>query len=227
MFETCPLLDQIDWIRHGFYDSTNPCADAKKLVGVQTFNEEFPEALFLRQQHTDRFVSNVEETGTPADASITSKDNLALAVKTADCCPVLIVCTETKQIAAIHAGWPGALNRITAKTIQGMIDNGANPKSMIAAIGPSVHQETFPVQDDVRDKFPSETMKFFIPFEDRWKMDVAGIVRQQIEQAGIEQIWQSSINTFTNKNYYSYRRFTNGLSPDYASNISIIKIIAE
>lgn len=224
-YETCPLLDEIPWIKHGFYDASNPCADAKQLAGVLRFNDDFPSTLFLKQQHTDRFIETAFESETPADAAITSEANLALAIKTADCCPVLLTCTKTRQIAAVHAGWPGALNRITEKTIIGMIENGADPAMMIAAIGPSVHQETFPVQDDVRDQFPQETMKFFVPFEDRWKMDVAGIVRQQIEQTGIRKIWQSSINTFTNPTYYSYRRFTNGLSPNFASNISIIQKI--
>jgi YfiH family protein len=225
MVETCPLLNELPWIRHGFFDKNNPCADAKKLVGIQKFNNEFPETLFLRQTHSDYFINDPQQSENPADAAITDRENLALAIKTADCCPVLLVCTHSKQIAAIHAGWRGALNNITTKVIDELIKRGAKPETMIAAIGPSIFMENFPVQDDVRDQFPTEAMKFFVPFDDRWKMDVTGIVKQQLVVKGVNKIWQSPVNTYTDNNYFSYRRFTNGLSPDYASNISIISKI--
>ena len=209
-YETCPLLNEIPWIKHGFYDESNPCANTAGMKGIRFFNDEYPQAKFLKQDHTDAILTDQDDPLTSiADAMITDEENIALAIKTADCCPVLLVCTDTKQIAAVHAGWPGAVNQITAKTAEKLIKHGARPENIIAAIGPYIHQETFPVQDDVRNKFikkQPEQLNNFIVFEDRWKMDVANIIKQQLEILGIQKIWVSKINTFTDLNYSSHRR---------------------
>lgn len=208
--ETCPLFKDIKWLKHGFYGGDNPCAQTPDLKSIHRFNDDFPHTLFMKQNHTNAIITTAEETLHHfADAIITGEDHLALAVKTADCCPILLVCTYSRQIAAIHAGWPGALNRITEKTVEKFIMQGAKPGNIIAAIGPYIHAETYPVQDDVRDKFNAdqpEAFAFFARFEDRWKLDVAGIVKLQLQACGIMHIWQSRINTFTDLRYASYRR---------------------
>ena len=134
--ETCPLLNEIPWIRHGFFnqeESNRPEISPKD----NYFSDEYPNALFLIQTHSDKICT--DKSNIDADASITDENDLALVIKTADCCPVLVVCTTTRLIANIHAGWPGALNKITSKTITAMVERGAKPETMIAAIGPCIH----------------------------------------------------------------------------------------
>ena len=52
-----------------------------------------------------------------ADAIITDQKNLPIAVLTADCVPILLYDRKKKIIAAIHAGWKGALKGIIQKVI--------------------------------------------------------------------------------------------------------------
>ncbi len=209
-FETCPLLNNVPWITHGFFDSEHGVLSSH--CGLHTFNNA--ETVFLKQDHTDRVLTNLNDVSLyPSDASITSQQDQALATKTADCCPILLVCTHSKQIAAIHAGWQGALNQITAKTIDVLVSRGAKLDHIIAAIGPSIHQDTYPVQDDLRDQFiqsSPDTKAYFTSFEDRWKLDVPGIVINQLKSKNVSTIWQSNINTFTNERYASHRRGQNG-----------------
>jgi len=223
IIETCPLLNEIPWIKHGFFGADNPCALTTGLCGVHPFTQDFPQAKFLKQDHTDAILLDRDDPlACIADAAITNRDNMALAIKTADCCPVLLVCTRTRHIAAIHAGWPGALNNIAAKTLETIINQGAKPDNIIAAIGPCIHPETYPVQDDVRDKFlqaQPESESYFIRFEDRWKMDVAEIVKQQLRLMGVVTTWQSPVNTFTDMRFASHRR---GHQGPKLRNVSII-----
>jgi YfiH family protein len=163
-----------------------------------------------------------------ADASITDKSGTALAIKTADCVPLLLVCTKTKMIAAVHAGWQGALNRIAAKTVKKMIDKGAKPSRIVAALGPSLHQESFQIQEDVRDKFRDaqpETIGFFKTFGDRWLLDMSGIVAHQLAQEGVTKIGHSPTNTYTSPNHYSFRRRHDDPANETGRNVSVIMLV--
>ena len=225
IYETCPLLDELSWIKHGFYGADNPHAMTKGLSGFHAFTATFPKTLFLKQTHSEDIVTDTDDLSKVADASITDKTNLALAVKTADCCPILLVCTQSRLIAAVHAGWRGALNNITGKAVQRLIEHGAKANHIIAAIGPSIAQQSMAVMDDVHDQFmqqqPDKSV-FFIPFEDRWKMDVGGIVQQQLKDFGVETVWRSKTDTFTNPDYSSFRRYSKDKTLPDARNIAVI-----
>ena len=55
-----------------------------------------------------------------ADAVITDQRKLPIAVLTADCVPILLYDSKKDLIAAIHAGWKGALKGIVQKVISFM-----------------------------------------------------------------------------------------------------------
>ena len=197
-FESCPLFNELDWLLHGFFGM-----DASKL-------DSFGPVFTIPQKHTDVVVTP-EDTmpATGVDGIFTDKLNLSIAVRTADCVPLLLACTHTKQIAAVHAGWRGALSQVAVKALEKMCAAGAKPETIRAALGPSIAATSYPVQSDVRDPFMAaqpEMAPHFKPFEDRYCVDVAGIVAQQLRQSGVNQIWQSGVNTFTDPNYASYRR---------------------
>ena len=59
-----------------------------------------------------------------ADAIITNKKKLPIAVLTADCVPILLYDNNNNMIAAIHAGWKGAYKGIIKKVINFMIKQG-------------------------------------------------------------------------------------------------------
>lgn len=229
--EKCPLLEELGWVKHGFFNRKTPIAS--DMTGIQYFSGDFPRAFFLPQTHSDvaiPLLAEFPETGADASYSDAGGDRqVALAVKTADCCPILIACTRSKSIAAIHAGWPGALNQIVMKTLHQMVLDGCDPTRMIAAIGPCLHKESFNVRKDLYDRFMAEQpeyIDYFEPFEDHWKLDNIGIISHQLKYMGVFNIWVSGHNTFTNPDYFSFRDRIRDPSNETGRNASLIAKIS-
>src|SRR2546425_7590538 len=72
------------------------------------------------------------------DALISNTPRVLLAVKTADCVPVLIGDRSTRAFAAVHAGWRGTSSSIVERAVEKLAGEfGARPENVRAAIGPA------------------------------------------------------------------------------------------
>ena len=103
--------------------------------------------------------SNFEPSGDAlkGDALITNQPGLLLVVQTADCVPILLADKKRRAIAAIHAGWRGALQRIAEKAIGRMqMEFGTSPQDVIAALGPGIGQSCFEVGPEVVAEFAAK-----------------------------------------------------------------------
>jgi len=88
------------------------------------------------------------------DAFITASPNIVCFVRTADCVPVLLCDARNRAVAAVHAGWRGAVCGVIGHTIRAMQDAfGSDASKLLAAIGPSICPECYTVGDDVIDAF--------------------------------------------------------------------------
>ncbi len=96
-----------------------------------------------------------ESRNEPAgDALITSEAGILLTIRTADCLPVLIVDTELRVVAAVHAGWRGALARVIEKTVGEMRRISASrPENLFAVLGPAIGRCCYEVGEEVVDAF--------------------------------------------------------------------------
>lgn len=84
------------------------------------------------------------------DALVTNVPNICVAVKTADCIPVLLYDPKHRAVAAIHAGWRGTVGRIVLKTIDAMKQEyGTQPEHLIAGIGPGIGPSVYQVGPEV------------------------------------------------------------------------------
>lgn len=119
---------------------------------------------------------------------------LPIAVKTADCLPVLLL---GDKIALIHAGWKGLAN--------GILNNRQLKQLNIhtAYIGPSIQK--YEVQNDFRQYFPNNS-NFRIQGEKLF-FNLQNEAQYQCENyfKGIK-VYNSMICTLDNTNYNSYRR---------------------
>lgn len=126
--------------------------DARQ-TGVHTDTFHLPsDRIFIpRQTHS---VNVCRATGPgempDTDAVITDVPDLCVAVKTADCIPVLLYDEAQRLVAAIHAGWRGTVGRIVERTIREMKSRGAD---LHAIIGPGISIDAFEVGDEVYDAF--------------------------------------------------------------------------
>lgn len=220
---TCPMLDELDWLSHSFYGRAH--ATPAPLIGIKPF-AMYPQALFLDQTFSDVAVMSNEpipEIG--ADASITDQVDLALAIKTADCVPLLLVCPKSRLIAAIHASWINSFTLIVPKTIAKMVAHGADATQLMVATGPCLQQKSFAYGSDLRFKFieqAAQSERFFIPNGDTWLFDLIGLLNQQMRQIGVKTIWNCPIDTYTSADHFSWRQRKNDPANEKSRNISII-----
>lgn len=84
------------------------------------------------------------------DALVTNHPGILLAIRTADCHPILLVDSRRRAIGAVHAGWRGTLARIAEKTVGVMRATfGSNPRDITAAIGPGIQACCYGVGEEV------------------------------------------------------------------------------
>jgi len=85
---------------------------------------------------------------------MTAEPGVLLNIRVADCLPVLLVDPRGRVVAAVHAGWRGALVRIIEKTVGDMRRAfGSDPEELIAALGPSIRACCFEVGEEVVEAF--------------------------------------------------------------------------
>jgi len=72
------------------------------------------------------------------DALVTRESNLALAVLTADCVPLLLADSQASVAAVAHAGWRGATAGVVTATVRAMEDLGADVLRIRVVIGPAI-----------------------------------------------------------------------------------------
>ena len=124
--------------------------DVASAVGVE------PEQLVRVRQVHGAGISIARRWGEPGDADIVLSDDfgLAVAVRVADCVPLLIADRRTGAVAAAHAGWRGLASRVPGVTISAMRrEYGCDPTDLVAAIGPAIGSCCYEVGPSVFDRF--------------------------------------------------------------------------
>ncbi|MRR17204.1 MAG: peptidoglycan editing factor PgeF [Deltaproteobacteria bacterium] len=150
-------------------------------------NQVHGDNIFVIKPHGDYFTSR---DALNYDAIVTSRTDLAICVKTADCVPVFLVDRMRKVIAAVHAGWRGSALEITAKSIRLMQNQyGTKPRDLLAAIGPSIGSCCYEVDAAAADAFRSKNKAadFLLPGKrkGRWILDLVEANRRQILDCGV------------------------------------------
>ncbi|HZW07126.1 MAG TPA: peptidoglycan editing factor PgeF [Phycisphaerales bacterium] len=86
-----------------------------------------------------------------ADAIVTDDPATVVAVRTADCLPLLLASGDGRVVAAVHAGWRGVLAGIVQASVDAMRGLGAD--GVVGAIGPCICGEAFEVGEEVAEQF--------------------------------------------------------------------------
>lgn len=163
-------------------------------------------------------VSGMESEFPNTDALITFRPLLRIGVRTADCVPILLYSPDIKGIAAVHAGWRGTLGGILAKTVDKLIEHGADPSRMIAIFGPSISKERYEVDHELASKFANAHFEAFLSYpegiEKKPHLDLQGINIFLLKECGLSErnIQRNGNCTYSSllpsgaPAYYSYRR---------------------
>jgi YfiH family protein len=165
-----------------------------------------------------------------ADAMITGLVGVLLGVQTADCLPILIADPQTGTVAAIHAGWRGTADRITERTIAGLMSQGVNPRNCLAALGPNACGDCYKVRSDVSDRFKQEFgywRELFTGSTDEGTtgLDIRAANVQQLLFCGFspERTFVADYCTMhQNHLFFSYRREAHGKNSKVGRMLSVI-----
>ena len=185
---------ELNWLNAVFYDALE--------------SENVTDAIKMNQVHSADclYLSEKPNEILSVDALITDKKGLKLAVKTADCVPILIADKKKCLVAAIHAGWKGAFQGIIENTVLKMIELGGNPRNMVAGVGPHLQLQSFEISPEMRALFPRTEDHFFTEENHKIYFDFDAYVIYRLHRAGIETVESIGKDTYSDKSYNSYRR---------------------
>ncbi len=182
---------------------------------AQRLGSQNARAARVKQVHGARCLDAAECKSAPlqlADAIITNNPLLVPIISTADCCPVLVVCLHSKSCAAIHAGWRGIALDIIGESLRALVDRfAADPKHMVAAIGPCASVERYEVGEDVIDAFAQRGLSGALrssPSAHKAFANCSQAVRILLERAGMqsELIESNPPCTIGDTTFASHRR---------------------
>jgi polyphenol oxidase len=136
-----------------------------------------------------------------ADVLVSNDPATAIAVRAADCVPILIADPKTGTVAAVHAGWRGtAAGAATAAVEALQREFGALAPDLVAAIGPSIGPCCYEVGSELVDAFAAAGHPRHLI--DRWflaptgrgafersklRLDTWGANRDQLVLAGLDE----------------------------------------
>ncbi|GHA16176.1 laccase domain protein [Streptomyces tauricus] len=141
------------------------------------------------------------------DAVVTARRDLALAVLTADCTPVLLADPVAGVVAAAHAGRPGMVAGVVPAAVGAMAELGAEPARIVARTGPAVCGRCYEVPDAMRAEVAAVEPAAYA--ETSWgtpAVDVTAGVHAQLERLGVRDREQSPVCTIESDDHFSYRR---------------------
>ena len=140
-----------------------------------------------------------------ADVIVSDDPAAAIAVRVADCAPVLIADRRRRVVGAAHAGWRGTVQRAAMAAVRSMQQCfGSAPHDLVAAVGPCLGACCGEVGPDVIEAFreaghsSSALARWFAPGrDDRSQLDLPLANRDQLEEAGLPagQIYVSGLCT--------------------------------
>ena len=180
-----------------------------------------PAFLYQAKQVHGRAVVRAEGEATrmlahAADALIGEpRSGVAVAVRIADCVPVLIADPASGRVAAVHAGWRGVAADGVGAAVRQLARDGSG---LVAAIGPCIGGCCFEVDEDVADTLARTTTDSVVVRRDsstgKAFVDLRAGVRTQLRALGlsdtaIEDIpvrGSAGCTRCDAQRFYSYRR---------------------
>lgn len=150
------------------------------------------------------------------DGFVTDQRGVTLAVRSADCVPILFY--DSKGIiGAVHAGWRGTVNRIQQNAVKMMAELGSAPENIRVAIGACIHKCCYEVGEDFCDSLCSAlgrdlAQKHLEIRDERVFCDLVSLNRELLILSGIKDknISISRDCTCCNSELYFSHRATKG-----------------
>jgi purine-nucleoside/S-methyl-5'-thioadenosine phosphorylase / adenosine deaminase len=192
------VLEQFPWVEHGF--------------GTRDSGDWTSGATTVKQIHSDIVLKADVSRGClgQGDALVTDQPGTLLAIRTADCIPILLADEHKKVVAAIHAGWRGTASGIVRRAVEALHRHfGTRPDDIWAAIGPGIGGCCYEVGPEVveqlrplfaeRTDWDAPPVRVNLPEANRRHLIMAGV--------SVDRIVTADACTFCRPDdFYSWRR---------------------
>jgi len=144
-----------------------------------------------------------DHAGAPADAAVTATPGCALAVRTADCAPVVLAAPGA--IGVVHAGWRGLAHGVVERAVAALRDLAHGP--VVAHLGPCIRPGCYefdgPELDLLVERFGSgvaATTAWGTP-----ALDLPAAVAAALAEAGVDDLRDSGGCTACDRRWFSHR----------------------
>jgi YfiH family protein len=167
---------------------------------------------WLRQVHgttvLDADAPGAADDEPEADAAVTRRAGVVLAVLHADCLPVLLCSDDGAVLGAAHAGWRGLAAGVVEATVAAMAAPG---ERLLAWLGPAAGPERYEVGDEVRAAFvdadAGASTAFVATRPGHWRVDLYALARRRLTALGVTRVGGGGRCTLGEPaSFFSHRR---------------------
>jgi polyphenol oxidase len=143
-----------------------------------------------------------------ADAAVTRAPGIVLAVRTADCLPVLLAARDGSVLAVAHAGWRGLAAGVLEAAVAAM---DVPARGIAVWIGPAIGPSAFEVGQDVRAACcasdPGASAHFVATRDGKWLADLPALARRRLAAIGVTEVAIDGRCTHSDAgSFHSWRR---------------------
>jgi len=139
-------------------DGSNVCSNREKVAELLKFPlshwvgaEQIHDIVLKKITKADRgYGSNsYDHSFKGTDGFYTNEEGILLTLCFADCVPLFFIAPEKKMIGTAHAGWKGTVGQIAKQMITVWGREGIQPEQIFVAIGPSICEKCYIVDEHV------------------------------------------------------------------------------
>lgn len=143
-----------------------------------------------------------------ADAAVTTSRGRVAVVLTADCMPLFLCDRAGRAVAVAHAGWRGMAAGVIENAVRAL---GAEPRDVLAWMGPAIGPDAFEVGPEVRDAFLAHDAGAGTAFRagrpGKFMADLYHLARRRLAAAGVTEVGGGGFCTYHEPaRFFSYRR---------------------
>ncbi len=144
-----------------------------------------------------------QHAGARADALVTAARGCAIAVRTADCAPLVL--HGDRSVAVLHLGWRGLFEDLVARTVEAMAELDDAPRA--AYLGPCIRPGCYefdgPELTHLAARFGAEvrgTTLWGTP-----ALDLPAVVRRALREQGVPDLVDDASCTACDDRWFSHR----------------------
>jgi polyphenol oxidase len=146
--------------------------------------------------------------------ALVAQSGVAVAVRSADCVPLLLADPESRQVAAVHAGWRGVLAGVVPAALAALCARtGAPPERIVGAVFPHIRRCCFEVDDALAEQLsaagPGAAQCVFQVAAGKPYVALDAIVQAQLRARGLSDANLEDVPGCTccePESFFSYRR---------------------